>query len=351
MTPSFGVYIHVPFCSRKCDYCAFATWADRDHIIGEYLEALSIEIAAIAPDLLPVQTIFIGGGSPSLVPSSDLMAACSPLQLGEGYEFTVECNPEQVTAELLDDFQAGGVNRISMGAQSLDRGVLASLGREHDPEMVVRAAELVREANFAALNLDLIYGAAGESMDQWLVTLRRAIELSPDHISAYALTVEAGTPLADDPARHPDDDEQADKYLAADDLLAAAGLASYEISNWSRPGFESQHNRLYWSQGNYRGFGCAAHSHENGRRWWNLRTPERYINAVSEGQPVEAGAEDLDLATRRIEGLQLALRTREGIDASLIPAEVLHLVDVDGGRATLTREGRLLANEIAVRLR
>ncbi len=350
MVPGFGVYIHVPFCSRKCDYCAFATWSDRAGLIDDYLSALTREIASAADSIPEAQSVFIGGGSPSLVSSSDLMAACEPLRLAAGYEFSVECNPEQVTETLIEDYQNGRVNRISMGAQSLDPATLASLGREHDPDEVVRATQLVRDSDISALNLDLIYGAAGESIEQWETTLSRALELSPDHISAYALTVEPGTPLADDPARHPDDDDQADKYILADEMLSAAGLANYEVSNWSRPGFESQHNRLYWAQANYRGFGCAAHSHEDGRRWWNLWTPERYIKVVEAGASPEAGSEDLDDATRRIEGLQLALRTREGVDASVIPEEVAHLVDISAGRARLTQQGRLLANEVAVRL-
>ncbi|MFV1990666.1 MAG: radical SAM family heme chaperone HemW [Acidimicrobiales bacterium] len=350
MSPGFGIYIHVPFCSRKCDYCAFATWSDRSDLVDEYLRALGREITVAAGSQPAVQTVFIGGGSPSLVPPEALMEVCASLRLAPGYEFTVECNPEQVTEKHIQVYQDGGVNRISMGAQSLDPAVLRSLGREHDPDQVARASRFVRDSDIPALNLDLIYGAAGEQLHQWEATLRSALELSPDHISAYALTVEAGTPLADDPARHPDDDDQADKYVMADELLSGAGLANYEVSNWSRPGFESQHNRLYWAQGNYRGFGCAAHSHDDGHRWWNVRTPERYIKAIREGSSPVAGSEDLDAETRRVEGLQLAVRTREGVEAGVIPEEVRHLVEISQGRARLTRQGRLLANEVAVRL-
>jgi oxygen-independent coproporphyrinogen-3 oxidase len=178
------------------------------------------------------------------------------------------------------------------------------------------------------------------------------VALDPPHVSAYALTVEAGTPLAAQPERHPDDDDLADKYEAVDDLLAAAGLANYEVSNWARPGHECSHNRLYWLQGDYLGFGSAAHSHRSGRRWWNVRTPERYIAAVQAGEPTEAAGETLDDETRRLEGLQLAVRMREGI-----PVEALDLTDldglvrIDGDRVVLTRNGRLLANEVSLRLR
>ena len=171
-------------------------------------------------------------------------------------------------------------------------------------------------------------------------------------MSAYGLTVEAGTPLFDDPARHPDDDDQADKYELADDLLGAAGLANYEISNWSRPGHECRHNLLYWSQGDYRGFGCAAHSHATGRRWWNVRTPDRYIALVGAGSSTEAAGEDLDAETRRVEGLQLSLRTRDGVPAGTLDADDLPgLVEAHGDRLVLTRTGRLVANEVSLRLR
>jgi oxygen-independent coproporphyrinogen-3 oxidase len=201
-------------------------------------------------------------------------------------------------------------------------------------------------------NLDIIYGGAGESLADWQRTVQAVVALDPPHVSAYALTVEAGTPLAAQPERHPDDDDLADKYEAVDDLLVAAGLANYEVSNWARPGHECRHNRLYWLQGDYLGFGSAAHSHRSGRRWWNVRTPERYIAAVQAGEPTEAAGETLDDETRRLEGLQLAVRMREGI-----PVEALDLTDLDGlvhregDRVVLTRSGRLLANEVSLRLR
>jgi oxygen-independent coproporphyrinogen-3 oxidase len=205
------------------------------------------------------------------------------------------------------------------------------------------------------VNLDVIYGAAGESIDQWQRTLDDVIELEPEHVSAYALTVEPGTPLADDVTRYPDDDVQAEKYSIATERLAGAGYAWYEISNWSRPGRRCRHNLLYWAQGNYRGFGCAAHSHHDGRRWWNIRTPERYIDAVGQGHGVVAGSEDLDDRVRRLERLQLALRTEEGVPSSALTVEderaLDGLVARVGDRVVLTLRGRLLANEVALRLR
>ncbi|MEI7547752.1 MAG: coproporphyrinogen III oxidase, partial [Actinomycetota bacterium] len=176
--------------------------------------------------------------------------------------------------------------------------------------------------------------------------------LGPTHVSAYALTIEAGTPLAAKPELHPDDDDLADKYELVDDLLTAAGLANYEVSNWARPGHECRHNVLYWRQGNYRGFGSAAHSHAAGRRWWNVRTPERYIAAVATDDTTEAAGETLDDETRRVEGLQLALRMRDGVPVEALEAgELGGLVETDGVRVRLTRTGRLLANEVSLRLR
>jgi oxygen-independent coproporphyrinogen-3 oxidase len=230
--------------------------------------------------------------------------------------------------------------------------VLAGLGRTHEAANVRRAVEVVRAAGIPTFNVDLIYGGASESLDDWRRTVEGALALDPPHISAYALTVEAGTPLADDPHRHPDDDDQAEKYLVAADTFEAAGLAWYEISNWSRPGHECRHNQLYWSMGDYQAFGCAGHSHRHGRRFWNVRTPERYIDAIGAGRSPEAAGERLDPGDRRLEALQLAVRTRAGVPAGTLPVDELDdLVEVTAERAVLTVRGRLLANEVALRLR
>ncbi|MBK9181081.1 MAG: radical SAM family heme chaperone HemW [Acidimicrobiales bacterium] len=352
----FGVYVHVPFCARRCDYCAFATWTDRSHLVERYLAACRLHLErAVAAGLSSATSVFVGGGTPSLVPGELLGAVLDAIPVADRAEVTVECNPDTVTPGLLASYRRHGVTRLSFGVQSMVPHVLASLGRTHEPAKVVAAVEAARAAGFATFNLDLIYGAAGEDLVDWQRTLEAALALDPPHVSAYGLTVEAGTPLAADPARHPDDDDQADKYLVADELLGAAGLGGYEISNWARPGHECRHNLLYWAQGEYLGVGCAAHSHLAGRRSWSVRTPERYVALVEAGEPVEAGAERLDAAGMRLEGLQLALRTRDGVPAEALPPgpwdEGPHpLVVRRRGRAVLTREGRLVANELAVRL-
>ncbi len=356
---AFGAYVHIPFCASKCDYCAFATWTDRHHLIDEYLAALGCEVAAaVADGLPPADSVFVGGGTPTLVAPAALAEVIAAIPVRPGAEVTVECNPDDVAVGLLEEYVAAGVNRVSVGVQSMSPHVLAALGRTHDPANVVGAVGAIRAVGLPSFNLDLIYGAAGESVDDWEATVREALELDPPHVSAYGLTVEPGTPLAAEPDRHPDDDDQADKYELADELLSAAGLANYEVSNWSRPGHESRHNALYWRQGNYRGFGCAAHSHQDGVRWWNVRTPDRYVDSIQRGRSVVAASETLDEEARRVEGLQLVLRTRDGVPADAFAPEALELL---GGlvvahplhpeRLSLTRAGRLMANEVSLRLR
>jgi oxygen-independent coproporphyrinogen-3 oxidase len=346
----FGVYVHIPFCARRCDYCAFATWTDRHHLFDAYARACRREIESAG--LPPASSVFFGGGTPSLLPFHLLCPILDVIPREGDAEVTVECNPDSVSAEAFAAYREAGVTRLSFGAQSTEPHVLASLGRSHRAGDLERALGFARAAGFTNFNVDLIFGAAGESVDDWARTLDHVIALEPAHVSAYALTVEPGTPLAHDAARHPDDDDQAEKYALADRALAGAGLRNYEISNWARPGRECRHNLLYWRQGDYRGIGCAAHSHEDGRRWWNVRTPERYIAAIESGSSPIAASEQLDEETRSLEGLQLLLRTSDGVPASAIPSDPAldRLVERDGDRARLTVEGRLLANEVAVRL-
>ena len=349
----FGVYVHIPFCASKCDYCAFATWTDRHHLTDAYLAALRTEIDRAVGDGMPAaSSIFVGGGTPSMVAGADLGGVIASIPVRDGAEITVECNPDDVSVELLEVYRRAGVNRVSLGVQSMSSHVLGALGRRHDQRNVRRAVEAIRQVGMTSFNLDVIYGAAGESLEDWRHTVESIVALDPPHVSAYALTIEAGTPLAEQPDRHPDDDDQADKYELVDDLLTGSGLDNYEISNWARPGHECRHNVLYWRQQNYRGFGCAAHSHRDGRRWWNLRTPDRYIEAVQSGRSTEAAGETLDDATRRFERLELLLRMPDGVPLDALPGDDLPgMVERRDDRWVLTRNGRLMANEIATRLR
>jgi putative oxygen-independent coproporphyrinogen III oxidase len=349
----FGVYVHIPFCAKRCDYCAFATWTDRDPLIDAYLDAVVDDIARHIAGGLPIaDTIFVGGGTPTHVPAAGLARVLGAIPQAADAEVTVECNPDDVTAEMMRVYVDAGVNRVSIGVQSMVPHVLQSLGRTHVPSNVARAVDAVRRAGIPTFNLDLIYGAAGETLDDWSHTVDAALQFDPPHISAYALTVEAGTPLALEPERYPDDDDLADKYEFADSTLSAAGLDNYEVSNWARPGHECGHNLVYWHQGEYQAFGCAGHSHRDGRRFWNVRTPDRYIDLVGRGESVEAAGEELDAEGRRIEGLQLQLRLREGVNRDALDGDELPgLVELHDDRWVLTRRGRLLANEVSLRLR
>jgi oxygen-independent coproporphyrinogen-3 oxidase len=352
--------VHIPFCAARCDYCDFATWTDRAHLIGEYVDACVVDLERRRAQGHPLATsIFFGGGTPSLLPAAQLVRILDAIPRIDGAEVTVECNPDSVDAPKLGAYRAAGVNRLSFGVQSMSAHVLRALGRTHDPRNVERAVEVARACGFERINLDLIYGTPGETTDDWRRSLEGVVALGVEHVSAYALTVEPATPLGRRVAggeAAPDDDVQADDYALADEVLGAAGYEWYEISNWARPGEECRHNLLYWTQGEYLAVGCAAHGHTARRRWWNVRTPERYISAIGAATSPEAGSEELDDRHWREEALTLALRTRRGVPVSwiaadtcadLVDAGLLHLIDDD---AVLTQRGRLLASEVTARL-
>ena len=356
----FGVYVHIPFCAARCDYCDFATWTDRAHLIDEYVDACVTDLGRRADAGYPAATsVFFGGGTPSLLAADQLIRVLDAVARTDDAEVTVECNPDSVDAAKLRAYRAAGVNRLSFGVQSMAPHVLAALGRTHDPANVTRSVALARDAGFERINVDLIYGTPGETIDDWRATLDGAIELGVPHVSAYALTVEPATPLGRRVAAGaaaPDDDLQADAYLLTDERLGAAGLDWYEVSNWAKPREECRHNLLYWSEGEYLGIGCAAHGHTGGRRWWNVRTPERYVAAVRAGECAEAGSEHLDPAPRAEEACALALRTRDGAPFSAAAAGVVaELTDSGfvhqvGDRVVLTPRGRLVASDVTARL-
>jgi putative oxygen-independent coproporphyrinogen III oxidase len=361
----FGVYVHIPFCAARCDYCDFATWTDRGHLIDAYVAACVTDLERRraggyrADGHVAATSVFFGGGTPSLLTADQLARILDAIDRTEGAEVTVECNPDSVDATKLAAYRRAGVNRLSFGVQSMSPHVLAALNRTHDPANVTRAVAWAREAGFERINLDLIYGTPGETLDDWRATLAGALALDPPHVSAYALTVEPATPLGlrvAAGAAAPDDDLQADAYLIADEQFGAAGLDWYEVSNWARPGEECRHNLLYWSEGEYLGIGCAAHGHTGGRRWWNVRTPERYIAGIEAGIGVEAGAEQLEPGARAEEACVLGLRTRAGVPADRAAAPVIDdlvasgFVRRVGDRVVLTPHGRLLASDVTARL-
>jgi putative oxygen-independent coproporphyrinogen III oxidase len=351
----FGVYVHIPFCRSRCDYCAFATYTDRDHLMESYAAACMTETRRAVDEGMPAATsVFFGGGTPSRLPADLLCDILASVPTAPGAEVTVECNPEDAEPERLAQYRDAGVTRISLGVQSTSAHVLAGLGRRHTPGVVAQAAEAVAGAGFASWNMDLIIGGAGETDGDWEASVADLVGLPdpPPHVSAYALTVEPGTPLAADPDRHPDDDTQAARYERADAVLTAAGYEWEEISSWAQPGHECRHNHLYWDQGDYRGIGSAAHSHQAGRRWWNVRTPDRYVREITAGNRAQAGEEILTGSQRAFEALTLSLRTRSGVPATAVPddPDLDGLVESAEGRAVLTVRGRLLANAVSARL-
>lgn len=356
---TFGVYVHVPFCRHRCDYCAFATYTDRDSLMGRYVDACvaELEAASGAGDIDAATSVFFGGGTPSRLAPGELARILEAVPRAPDAEVTVECNPEDASPERLAAYRSSGVTRMSFGVQSTATHVLAALGRRHLPEAVPRALGAAASAGFDRVNVDLIYGAAGETDDDWERTLHDVVSQpgAPGHVSAYALTVEPGTPLAADPARHPDDDVQAARYERTHAVLTSAGYRWEEVSNWALPGHGCRHNQLYWRHGEYRGIGSAAHSHRAGRRWWNVRTPDRYIAAIEAGRSPTAAEELVQGESRELERLMLSLRTPDGVPADALPdVDALvadGLVEREGERAVLTVRGRLMANALSALLR
>lgn len=373
--PGFGVYVHVPFCLHRCHYCDFNAYEGQTELYRPYADALVRHIGSWAGTQRTVTSVFFGGGTPTVLDARDLGRVLDAIRrrfgLAPGAEVTIEANPETVDETKFEALLDAGFNRFSIGVQSLARSVLQGLGRVHGPDVARRAARAARSAGVEDLNLDLIYGSPWERREDWDVTLAEVAELAPDHLSAYALTVEEGTPLATFVAtgRVPDVDAdvQADRHGVASETLGSAGYVRYEVSNWSRPGRASRHNVLYWSAGDYAGFGAGAHSHIAGRRSWRLRLPREYVAAVTAGTQTEEGSEVLDPATRAGEALMLGLRLASGIDARVFAARfgdgflreragvisVLvadGLLEADGDRLRVAERATLLLNEVITRL-
>jgi oxygen-independent coproporphyrinogen-3 oxidase len=357
-----GVYVHIPFCATRCDYCAFATWTDRAQLIDEYLDACVTDVTRHRADgrLIAADTVYFGGGTPSLVPAEGLMRVLDAIPRVADAEVTVECNPDSIDVAKLRTYRAAGVTRISLGVQSTQPHVLAALGRTHDRANVARAVDAIRDVGLPSFNLDVIAGTAGETDADFDATLDDVLAFEPPHVSVYGLTVEPGTPLErrieageTDP---PDPDVQADRYLRADTRLLAHGLDWYEVSNWARVGHECRHNQGYWTGADCISIGAAAHGHDaaTGTRTWNSPLPERYIERIRSGASPEAGIEKPDAATRARECLGLALRTRAGVQLDASPTirelESLGLLTYTEGVAVLTPRGRLLATEVTLRI-
>jgi oxygen-independent coproporphyrinogen-3 oxidase len=370
----FGLYVHVPFCTVRCGYCDFNTYTAEE--LGDapgasratYAEAAIAEIRAARRVLgdrdLPIDTIFFGGGTPTLLPAADLgavvAAAAAEFGLAADVEITTEANPDSVAAWDLAELRQMGFNRVSFGMQSAVDHVLRVLERTHDPMRVPAVVQWAREAGFEQVSLDLIYGTPGESAADWTASVDAALACSPDHVSAYALIVEEGTRLARQVRRGEvpmtDDDDLADKYLAAEERLTAAGLDWYEVSNWSRDAASRcRHNELYWTGADWWGVGPGAHSHVGGVRWWNVKHPAAYADRLAAGHSPALAREVLTPAERRMERVLLELRLVDGLPVTALDergrGEVARLageglVELRAERLVLTLRGRLLADAV-----
>ncbi|CAN5531196.1 radical SAM family heme chaperone HemW [soil metagenome] len=372
----FGIYVHVPYCARRCGYCDFNTYTtaelgqDRGASRDSYADAVALELDLahrVLGETPSVSTIFFGGGTPTLLPPAELVGIVAGVRerfgLREDAEVTTEANPDSVDAAGLRQLRDGGINRISFGMQSAVPHVLATLDRTHDPARLPELMVAARDAGFDQVSLDLIYGTPGESMADWLASVLAALSLAPDHVSAYALIVEPGTALARQVAREelpePEDDDLADKYAAADGLLEAAGLSWYEISNWAGgPSSRCRHNQLYWSGGHWWGVGPGAHSHVGGVRWWNVKHPSGYAARLAAGRSPAQAREVLSESTRQVERVMLAVRLRDGLPVDALDDEVRPAIPdlvadgliearaVANSRVVLTPRGRLLADTV-----
>ncbi len=370
----FGFYVHVPFCSTRCGYCDFNTYtsdelgpgATRSTYADQAVAEIRMARRVLGELDLPVATVFVGGGTPTLLPPADLgrilAAIDTEFGLAPGAEVTTEANPDSVTPASLEALREAGFTRMSFGLQSTAPHVLATLERTHTPGNAVAVVQSARDVGFEHVNVDLIYATPGETQADFAASLEAAVGSGADHVSAYSLIVEDGTRLAARVRRGElpgvDDDVAADRYLQADAALAAAGMEWYEVSNWSRPSGECRHNLGYWRGDDWWGVGPGAHSHVLGVRWWNVRHPAEYARRISSGVSPAQAREVLDRATRRVEQVLLRVRLREGLPVDLLEDDGRAAADdavarglaepaaLDAGRLVLTLRGRLLADAL-----
>ncbi|RAJ70032.1 oxygen-independent coproporphyrinogen-3 oxidase [Streptomyces sp. Amel2xB2] len=376
-----GFYLHVPYCATRCGYCDFNTYtaaelrgsggvlASRENYAATLADEIRLARKVLGDDPRPAATVFVGGGTPTLLPPEDLGAMLAAVReefgLAADAEVTCEANPESVDPAYLERLRTAGFNRISFGMQSARPHVLSVLDRRHTPGRPEACVAEARAAGFAHVNLDLIYGTPGESDADWRASLDAALGAGPDHVSAYALIVEEGTQLARRIRRGEvpptDDDQHADRYLIAEEALSAAGMRWYEVSNWATAGETSarcRHNELYWTGADWWGAGPGAHSHVGGVRWWNVKHPAAYAQALGEGRSPGAGREVLTAEDRRVERILLELRLAAGCPLTLLAPDGARAAEralADGllepglyerGRAVLTLRGRLLADAV-----
>ncbi len=363
----FSLYVHVPYCSKRCGYCDFNTYTpselDRDDQIEIWLQSAIKETVfarKILGEELTVDTIFFGGGTPSLLEASVVKEFLNNVSkhfiLKKDLEITLEANPDTITQSKAEDWRKAGINRISLGMQSSAKNVLEVLDRTHNPANVLSSVEILKKAGFTNFSLDLIYGTPGESLEDWSNTLKDAIAINPPHISAYSLVIEPGTKMGSQLSRGEikavSDDDAADKYQLAEKMLTENGYSWYEISNWAKENKECQHNLNYWKGNNWWGIGPGAHSHVNGVRWWNQKLPKNWRESLDRDQSPALARENLTNEQRRNEEVMLLSRLKTGIDKVDFDQRTVgkliedKLVNDVSGKLELTLEGRLLADVV-----
>lgn len=365
----FGIYIHVPFCAARCGYCDFNTYTAKELGVGTgtaaWQEALCAELDLAAGMLgtVTVDTVFVGGGTPSLLGADQLVAILDAVrarfELAGDAEVTSEANPESTSADFFAAIRAAGYTRVSLGMQSIAPHVLAVLDRAHTPGRAMAAAGEALAAGFEHVNVDLMYGVPGETDRDVLDSVAAVLAAGVDHVSAYALVAEEGTALARRVRREevemPGDDALARRYRLIDESLSAAGLQWYEVSNWSRPGGQCRHNLGYWSGGQWWGAGPGAHGFIGDVRWWNVKHPDAYAQRVSAGDNAIDGFETLDRRSRHYEDVLLGIRLRSGLETAVLSESERRraeqavgdgLLAYDGDRLVLTERGRLLADGV-----
>jgi oxygen-independent coproporphyrinogen-3 oxidase len=360
-----GLYIHIPFCKTKCPYCDFYSVTD-ETLISAYLAALDAEARLYRDQFPAFDSLFLGGGTPSLLTGPQLDALLVGLRrhfvFAPESEITLEANPDDLTTDKLTLFKDLGINRLSLGVQSFDEAELRFLGRRHTARQTEAAVKLIRAAGFINLGLDLMYGLPGQSLDAWLKTLKKALSFAPEHLSCYQLTVADETPLARRVARGeislPDEETQREFFLLTANFLTARGYLHYEVANFAQEEkYVCRHNVKYWTRTPYLGLGPAAHSFLAGRRWWNFASVGRYCASLNAGQSPVAGQESLTPEQIRLETLSLGFRTREGVsletirkqpgaDAILAELTQAGLVRVDHDRVIATLDGLVVADRL-----
>ena len=367
----FAIYIHVPYCKKRCGYCDFNTYTPNELDVNDQIDSwasatvkeIGLAKKVLKKDLI-IDTIFFGGGTPSLISNNELSYVLNALKenfhFANNVEITLEANPDDINDEKIEIWQKNNVNRISIGMQSSSKKVLQILDRTHDQLNIEKSAKLLSKQGFSNFSFDLIYGTPGESLEEWQESLEFALSLNPTHLSAYSLVIEPGTKMGNDlrtnKIQKVNDDLVADKYLLADEILENHGFKWYEISNWSSNNLISRHNLNYWKNNNWWGFGPGAHSHIEGIRWWNLKLPNQWRERLENNYSPAKAREILTSEQKLSENIMLSLRLNSGLDSKQFSSRIINdlinddLIYLNERNFVLTKRGRLLADQVFLQL-